>query len=173
MDRDAIRRHIEFKRSGRELREEVAVRMLSQLGRLGGDEKVDYAVLLESAMFLPLPRRCYHTAPVAVRDLIRQHGLLAGDPRAGTWSDVGAGFGPVGVYVGAVPDEIGRWAHCYPEWDIWEVDTSALDEASWSHDRLNGPWADAWVLHSNVPAKRITLWGTRDASDSPSIQDVA
>lgn len=166
MSRSEIRQHIEYKLRCRELRPEIADRMLSSLDAMEVDRPADYAQLLEAATFRPLPDRCYHTAPTAARSSILRDGLLANDPREGTWADIAAGLGPVGVYVAAIPDETGRWAHRTVQWDIWSVDTSGLAETDWSHDRFNAG-LDAWILHQAVPVERVALWGSRSIAAAP------
>lgn len=149
-----VRRHIQFKASVGEVKPEIAERMLAALDD-GADP--DYQALLEAATFLPPPSTCFHTAALQYRDSILKDGLRARLPEAGdNWGSLALGQ-PQGVYVAAVPDEIGMWSSD-PRWDVWEVDVSTL---AWHHDRLN---PGCWVLDDDVPAARVRLWGTRGES---------
>lgn len=149
-ERATVRAHVEYKTSVRELREPVAARMLAALD---AGAAPDYAALFEAATFLPLPSRCFHTAPASARSSIERDGLRPAAPGDGeNWGSKAVGQ-TNGIYVGAGPDDRGVWAHD-DEWDVWEIDTTAMAEALWDHDRFN---PGSWVLLSAVPAAMVRL----------------
>jgi hypothetical protein len=155
MTAEEVRHHIEYKRGNRELKPEIAERMLAALDA-GADP--DYMTLWTAASFQDPPPVVYHTAPATLRAEITAHGLQARQPgRGGNWArEPYAGIEktqPPGVYVAAGPDTRGLWAH-WQDWDVWEIRRSDLP---WCHDTMN---PGCWSLAADVPPGQLRLHGT-------------
>lgn len=154
---DDVRHHVEFKREARELREDVAIRMLDALTT---GAPADYPALLRAATFITPPAIVYHTAPCPARSSILTAGLAVSQPgEDGSWASLEEAAcemlaaQPPGVYVCGEPDARGVWAH-WLNWDVWKI---VRGEMSWCHDELN---PGCWSLQEPVPAFAVRLYGT-------------
>lgn len=147
-----VRRHIEWKRDTRELRDEWAERMLAAID--AGAEP-DYLALLRDAQWPEPPAVVFHTAPCFVRDDVRREGLRVSQPGTGNWIPRPGCIAiqadqPVGVYAAPEPDLRGVWAH-WSEWDVWAIDLAGLP---WEPDPINPGY---YVVPQAVPAARLRL----------------
>ncbi len=153
LDLAAVRAHIRYKASVRELPADVAERMVDAID---SGSAADYPTAYDIAVFVPLPDVVYHTAPREARDAILRDGLIAHEPGdyGSRWLATGQ---PSGLYVGSRPDVDGKWAGRTEEWDVWLVRTSGLSEDEWRNDRLN---PGCWSLVNGALTDRISLHST-------------
>lgn len=146
-EREAVERHIRYKASVRELRQEVADGMLAALE---GGADPDYRTLYLAVVRKPMPEVAYHTSPREFRDTIKAEGLKKALPSDGPWN-INAHGQPRAVYVGPEPDLIGKWATT-DEWDVWEVHTGGTE---WIHDPIN---EGCWAILEDIPPHRVVLF---------------
>lgn len=148
---EETRRHILYKRDGRELDPLVAGRMLDHHD---DNPSLDYRQLYVLAVQRPLPDVAYHTAPSHLMLSILEHGLRVNDPAQGTHGHLAAGQ-PAGVYLSDVYEAMqGRYRSLAGSSDVWEI--SGLDKLApeWRQDPLN---PTCWVVLSPIHPRMLRL----------------
>ncbi|MCI4659695.1 hypothetical protein [Cryobacterium zhongshanensis] len=150
---DETLRHIHYKASSHELREDLAERMLELFNE---DPSLDYAALRTAALKREMPDVVYHASALRNQPSIACFGLLASDPRRGHAGVYALGQ-PRGVYASAKPDEIGFWSGSATSWGVWSI-TGALSLPH-RQDPLN---PEHFVIECDVPNHMIEFRGSRE-----------